>query len=60
MIALVSEPRRIHLLGDLELWRDGQIIPPDAWPGRTACQLFKLLVTQRHRTVSSDELIEWL
>jgi len=60
VIALVSEPRRIHLLGDLELWRGGQIIPPDAWPGRTACQLFKLLVTQRHRTVSSDELIEWL
>jgi hypothetical protein len=29
-----------------------------AWPSRKACQLFKLLVTHRHRTVSSDELIE--
>jgi DNA-binding SARP family transcriptional activator len=51
---------RIHLLGDLELWRDGQIVPPDAWSGRKVCQLFKLLVTHRQRTVSSDELIEWL
>jgi DNA-binding SARP family transcriptional activator len=51
---------RIQLLGDLEIWRDGQIVPPDAWPSRKACQLFKLLVTHRHRTVSSDELIEWL
>jgi DNA-binding SARP family transcriptional activator len=51
---------RIHLLGDLELWRDSQIVPPYAWPGHKACQLFKLLVTHRHRTVSSDELIEWL
>jgi DNA-binding SARP family transcriptional activator len=51
---------RIHLLGDLELWRDGQIVPPDAWPSRKVCLLFKLLVTYQHRTVSSDELIEWL
>jgi DNA-binding SARP family transcriptional activator len=51
---------RIHLLGALELWRDGRLVPPEAWPGRKACLLFKLLVTYRHRTVSSDELIEWL
>ena len=51
---------RIHLLGSLELWRDGQIVPQRAWPGRKACQLFKILVTYRHRTVSSEELIEWL
>jgi tetratricopeptide (TPR) repeat protein len=51
---------QIHLLGDLQLWRGGQIVPSDAWSSRKACQLFKLLVTHRHRTVSSDELIEWL
>ena len=51
---------RIHLLGDLELWRDGRIVPPDAWPSRKACLLFELLVTHRSRTVASDELIEWL
>jgi DNA-binding SARP family transcriptional activator len=51
---------RIHLLGDLELWRDGQIVPPDAWPGRKVRQLLGIPVTHRHRTVSSDELIEWL
>jgi DNA-binding SARP family transcriptional activator len=51
---------RIHLLGDLQLWRDGQIVALDAWPGRKVCQLFGILVTHRQRTVSSDELIEWL
>ncbi len=51
---------RIHLLGDLELWRGSQIVLPDAWPGRKTCQLFKILVTYRRRTVASDELIEWL
>ena len=56
----MTDHLRIYLLGDLELWRDGQIVPTDAWPNRKAGQLFKLLVTYRHRTVSSDELIDWL
>ena len=51
---------RIHLLGDLKLWRDGQIVPPDAWRSRKVRQLLGILVTHRHRTVSSDELIDWL
>lgn len=51
---------RIHLLGDLELWRDGQIVSPDAWPSRKARQLLGILVTHCKRTLSSDELIEWL
>ncbi|MEJ2736325.1 MAG: AAA family ATPase [Anaerolineae bacterium] len=51
---------RIHLLGAFELWLDGQLVPQSAWPGRKACRLFKILVTHRHRVVSSDELIEWL
>ena len=51
---------RLHLLGDLELWRDGQSVPPDAWPGRKVRQLLGILVTHRHRAPSSDELIEWL
>jgi DNA-binding SARP family transcriptional activator len=56
----VANHLRIHLLGDLELWRNRQIVPPANWPSRKTCQLFKILVTHRHRTVSSDELIEWL
>ena len=51
---------RIRLLGDLELWLDGQIVPADAWPGRKVRQLLGILATHRHRVVSSDELIEWL
>jgi len=51
---------RLHLLGDLELWSDGQIVPPNAWPSRKARQLLGILVTHRHRAVSSEELIEWL
>ena len=51
---------RICLLGPFEVWRDGHPLPPDAWPSRKACQLFKLLVTHRHRTISSDALIDWL
>jgi DNA-binding SARP family transcriptional activator len=51
---------RLHLLGDLELWRDGESVPPDAWQSRKVRQLLGILVTHRHRTVSSDELIEWL
>jgi DNA-binding SARP family transcriptional activator len=51
---------RIHLLGNLELWRNGQGVAPDAWPSRKVRQLLGILVTHRHRTVSSDELIEWL
>ncbi|MBN1135948.1 MAG: AAA family ATPase [Anaerolineae bacterium] len=51
---------RIHLLGDLEIWRDGQVVPNDAWPSRKVRRLLGILVTHRHRAVSSDELIEWL
>jgi DNA-binding SARP family transcriptional activator/energy-coupling factor transporter ATP-binding protein EcfA2 len=51
---------RIHLLGSLELWREGQMVSPNAWPSRKVRQLLGILVTHRHRTVSSDELIEWL
>ena len=51
---------RIHLFGDLELWRDGQIVPAEDWPSRKACQLFKVLATHRQRAVSSDQLIDWL
>jgi DNA-binding SARP family transcriptional activator len=51
---------RIQLLGPVEVWRDGQRLSPDAWPGRKACQVFQILVTHRHRAVASDELIEWL
>ena len=51
---------QIRLLGPFEVWRDGQLLPPDAWPSRKACQLLKILVTCRQRAVASEELIEWL
>jgi DNA-binding SARP family transcriptional activator len=51
---------RLHLLGNLELWRNGQGVCPDAWQSRKVRRLLGILVTHRHRTVSSDELIEWL
>lgn len=51
---------QINLLGTLELWRENQRVLPHAWGSRKACQVFKILVTFRQRTVSSDELIEWL
>jgi DNA-binding SARP family transcriptional activator len=56
----VVDRLRIHLLGPFELWLDGQMLAPDAWPGRKARQLFKILVTYRERMVASDELLEWL
>jgi DNA-binding SARP family transcriptional activator len=51
---------RIQMLGPFEVWRDGQILLPAAWPGRKACQLFKILVTHRQRAVAGDELTDWL
>jgi DNA-binding SARP family transcriptional activator len=51
---------RISLLGPFEVWRDGQFLPPSAWPGHKARQILKILVTHRQRVVASDELIEWL
>jgi DNA-binding SARP family transcriptional activator len=50
----------ICLLGPFEVWRDGQLLPPDAWPSRKACQLLKILITYRQRAAASDELIDWL
>ncbi len=50
----------IRLLGDLELWRDAQLLSSGAWPDHKTCQILKLLVTLRHRVVAADELIEAL
>jgi DNA-binding SARP family transcriptional activator len=51
---------RIGLLGSFQVWRGAERLPAAAWPGGKALQLFKILVTYRHRAVASDELIEWL
>ena len=51
---------RAQLLGPFGVWVDGQALSPAAWPGRKACQLLKILITFRDRTVASDEFIEWL
>lgn len=51
---------RVALLGSFRVWRDERLLDPRAWPGHKERQLLKILVTHRQRTVSSDELIEWL
>jgi DNA-binding SARP family transcriptional activator len=51
---------RIVLLGHFQVWCDDQPLSSAAWPGRKARQLFKILITHRHRVVSGDELVEWL
>jgi len=56
----VASPLRIQMLGPFEVWREGQILLPTAWPGRKVCQILKILVTYRHRTVVGDELVDWL
>ena len=40
-----------RLLGNLELWHDGQSVPSDAWPSRKVRQLLGILVTHGYRSI---------
>jgi DNA-binding SARP family transcriptional activator len=51
---------RIHLMGSFELWSGERPVRRDAWRGHKALQVLKILITDRRRIVSTDELIEWL
>src|SRR5579885_712194 len=52
----MAENLRIYLLGEFRLYRDGALITHKDWHTRQARQLFKLLLTERGRTVSMRKL----
>jgi DNA-binding SARP family transcriptional activator len=51
---------RIQTLGPFRLWREEQLIPPEAWPTHKSLALFKILLTERGHFVPADRLIEYL
>ncbi len=52
----MAENLQIYLLGEFRLYRDGTLITHKDWHTRQARQLFKLLLTERGRTVSMRKL----
>ncbi|HZO72197.1 MAG TPA: BTAD domain-containing putative transcriptional regulator [Ktedonobacteraceae bacterium] len=52
----MAEKLQIYLLGEFRLYRDGTLITHKDWHTRQARQLFKLLLTERGRTVSMRKL----
>jgi|GEM_PF-3194634 len=51
---------RVYLLGEFRLYRNGVLISSTEWHTRQARQLFKLLFTERGRTVPADKIEAWL
>ena len=56
----MAENLRIYLLGEFRLYRDGTLICHKDWHTRQARQLFKLLLTERGRSVSMRKLTQLL
>jgi DNA-binding SARP family transcriptional activator len=55
-----DEPRlKIKLFDHLEVWRDGTLIPPQAWRRKTQT-LLKVLLSQPGHAFTGDQLIEAL
>jgi len=54
------ENLRVYLLGTFRLYRDGVLLTSKDWQIRHAQQLFKLLFTERGRTVPADRVIDLL
>ncbi|GAC1679977.1 MAG: hypothetical protein NVS9B9_00830 [Ktedonobacteraceae bacterium] len=54
------ENLRVYLLGTFRLYRDGVLLTSKDWQLRHAQQLFKLLFTERGRTVPADRVIDLL
>lgn len=54
------ENLRVYLLGTFRLYRDGVLLTSKDWQIRHAQQLFKLLFTERGRTVATDKVIDLL
>jgi predicted ATPase/DNA-binding SARP family transcriptional activator/Flp pilus assembly protein TadD len=50
----------ISTLGSFQITRNGELIPFDAWTTRKNLELVQILLTLHHRSVSQDELMEWL
>lgn len=50
----------IRLLGPLQIWRNGEPLPPDAWPTQKTRLLLLLLLTERGHTVPKERLMERL
>ena len=51
---------RVQLLGAFRVWREGVLIDFQEWKTRKHQSLFKLMVSQRGRFFSAEELVEWL
>jgi len=51
---------KIYLLGEFRLYRDGVLVSSKDWYTGQACQLFKLLLTEREHMVSAHRLADTL
>jgi DNA-binding SARP family transcriptional activator/Tfp pilus assembly protein PilF len=51
---------KVQLFGRCLLWRNGILLPPDVWSTAAEQALFKILVGERGRFFSQDELMEKL
>src|SRR5258708_20114630 len=51
---------QVHMLGGFQVDVRGRTLNADAWPRKTARQVFKCLLTHSQRRVSKDEAIELL
>ncbi|MBI1742496.1 tetratricopeptide repeat protein [Candidatus Acetothermia bacterium] len=51
---------KIQLFGRFELWREGISVPPGTWPRAKTQALLKLLLYERGRVFSQDQLIDAL
>ena len=56
----MAEHLRVYLLGEFRCYRDGELVSSRDWHTRQARQLFKLLLTERGRTVSVRKLLHLL
>ena len=51
---------RIQTLGDFQLWRGVEEVPPQAWKRKKARQLFLLLLTHPRQMLHRDQIAEML
>lgn len=49
---------KVKLFGCFEVWRDGALISPATWKRRKTQTLFKVLVSERGKIFTQDQLIE--
>jgi predicted ATPase/DNA-binding SARP family transcriptional activator len=51
---------RIKLLGRFEVWREGALLAPEAWPQVKTQVLLKLLISERGKVFTKDQVLEAL